>query len=307
MSIAGVTHVTDLWNALAALRETAKGKHLRLLFAENPRRFKEFSASLDEQINTTEKRAVLHVALRNPFNAPIIVDGADVMPDIKKTLDAAFIFSEGIRSEKITAADGKPFTEVINIGIGGSDLGPAMVTGALAPYHNGPRAHFVSNVDAAHLSDTITSLDAARTLIIIASKTFTTVETMTNAHSARRWMSDALGEVATPKHFVAVSKALDRVATFGIQKDRTFGFWDWVGGRYSVWSDIGLPVIIATRVFVEAAIWDINAFDQWGVELGKELATNLLPIIAGDKPIANLDPSTAGLVTHLYTQKGQKS
>ncbi len=186
-------------------------------------------------INATENRAVLHTALRaNP-----------AMPEVATTLAALYAFANGIRTGAIAAADGDKFTDVINIGIGGSDLGPVMVTGALAPYHDGPRLHFVSNVDAAHLADTIGKLDPARTLVIIASKTFTTVETMTNAASARAWIAGALGEVAVGAHFAAVSTALEKVAAFGIAADRVFGFWDWVGGRYSVWSAIGLPVIIA--------------------------------------------------------------
>jgi glucose-6-phosphate isomerase len=437
-----------------------------------------------EKINTTENRAVLHTALRNISNTPVLVDGQDVMPEINKTLTALYNFADSVRADKT-------ITDVVNIGIGGSDLGPAMVTLALAPYHDGPRLHFVSNVDAAHLSDTIKPLNPATTLFIIASKTFTTIETMTNAHSARKWISDSLGEAGIRDHFVAVSTALDKVAAFGIEPERIFGFWDWVGGRYSVWSAIGLPVIIAIgpknfqnflsgahemdshfreapmeqnlpillglvgifhrdvekfparailpydqrlsrfpaylqqldmesngkrvtktgaavtrptgplvwgepgtngqhafyqlihqgtdtipcefliaanghepqmrehhnllianclaqsealmkgrtleqaggnphrvfpgnrpsitlaynqldphtlgrlialyehRVFTEAAIWDINAFDQWGVELGKELANNLLPIVTGAKPPTNLDSSTAGLIACL--------
>src|SRR5690606_17869974 len=140
---------------------------------------------------------------------------------------------------------GKPITDVVNIGIGGSDLGPAMATLALAPYHDGPRAHYVSNVDGAHIADVLKLLDPETTLFIVASKTFTTVETMTNAATARRWIADKLGAEAVGQHFAAVSTALDKVADFGILEDRVFGFWDWVGGRYSLWSAIGLPVMIA--------------------------------------------------------------
>jgi len=509
-------------------------RDIRDLFAEDPERFSGFSASFDgllldyskteltatwraalldafrlygveaardamfagDKINVTENRAVLHTALRNVSGAPVLLDGVDVMPEVKRTLDSLYAFAEGVRSGGIRAAGGERFTDVINIGIGGSDLGPAMVTGALAPYHDGPRLHFVSNVDAAHLADTLKNLDPARTLVIVASKTFTTIETMTNARSARDWVVAALGEAAVAAHFAAVSTALEKVAAFGISADKVFGFWDWVGGRYSVWSAIGLPVMIAVgperfqeflagvhamdvhfrdapleenlpvllalvgvwhrdicdyparailpydqrlarfpaylqqldmesngksvtkagrrvnrpsgplvwgepgtngqhafyqllhqgtdiipceflvaaeghepgmrrhqdllianclaqsaalmkgrtleeaggnphrvfsgnrpsvtiaygkltpdvlgrlialyehRVFVEAAVWDINAFDQWGVELGKELATNLLPIVTGEKPASGLDSSTAGLVGHL-TGKGK--
>lgn len=196
-------------------------------------------------INSTENRAVLHTALRAPAGSVIKVDGHDVVPDIHATLERFLAFADGIRTGAIAAADGKAFTDVVNIGIGGSDLGPAMVTLALAPYHDGPRLHFVSNIDGAHLADTLRGLDPARTLFIIASKTFTTVETMTNARAARVWLAKALGEGAVGAHFCAVSTALDKCAAFGIGADRIFGFWDWVGGRYSVWSSVGLPVAIA--------------------------------------------------------------
>ncbi|TPW26919.1 glucose-6-phosphate isomerase [Pararhizobium mangrovi] len=198
-----------------------------------------------EKINTTEDRAVLHVALRNRSNRPIDVDGEDVMPEVNAVLDAMGQFAEAVRSGEITGATGKKITDIVNIGIGGSDLGPVMATIALKPYHDGPRAHFVSNVDGAHIADTLEGLDPATTLVIVASKTFTTVETMTNAHTARRWIAGALGEEAVIDHFAAVSTALDKVREFGMDEKRTFGFWDWVGGRYSVWSAIGLPVMIA--------------------------------------------------------------
>jgi glucose-6-phosphate isomerase len=271
----------DAWTELAKLAEADTS--MNSLFEKNPDRFKEFSASFDgmlldysktgltgtarslllgiadgagvaakrdamfsgEPINTTEKRAVLHTALRNVTSAPVLVDGKDVMPEINATFAKLFAFAEAVRGGTMTAADGGRFTDVVNIGIGGSDLGPAMVTAALAPYHDGPRLHFVANVDGAHLADTIRPLDQARTLFIIASKTFATVETMTNAASARRWVVDALGDAAVAAHFAAVSTALDKVAAFGIAPERIFGFWDWVGGRYSVWSAIGLPVMIA--------------------------------------------------------------
>jgi len=514
--------MADTWAALAA----APRHDLLTLFAENSNRFAEFSASLDdllldfsktnltpeirgvllelaadahvegkrdamfagEKINTTENRAVLHTALRNVANKPVLVDGVDVMPEVNRTLAGLYAFAKSVRADDT-------ITDVVNIGIGGSDLGPAMVTGALAPYHDGPRLHFVSNVDGAHLADTLRDLKPANTLFVIASKTFTTIETMTNARSARKWIADALGEDAVRDHFCAVSTALDKVGAFGIAPERVFGFWDWVGGRYSVWSAIGLPVMIAVgpenfkqflagahemdthfrtapagrnlpvllgligiwhrdicgfparailpydqrlarfpaylqqldmesngkrvtksgaavtrptgplvwgepgtngqhafyqlihqgtdvipceflvaaqghepdmrehhdllianclaqsealmkgrtleqaggnphrvfpgdrpsitlayrtldprtlgrlialyehRVFVEAAIWDINAFDQWGVELGKELATNLLPIVTGEKTGEKLDSSTAGLLAHLTAKE----
>jgi glucose-6-phosphate isomerase len=198
-----------------------------------------------DAINETEGRAVLHVALRNRGDAPVLVEGHDVMPDVRDTLDRIAAFCDGIRSGVLAGHSGKPIQDVVNIGIGGSDLGPAMVTQALSPYGDGPRLHFVSNVDGAHIADTLAGLDPARTLIVIASKTFTTVETMTNARTARRWIVESLGEDAVSAHFAAVSTALDKVAAFGIDKARVFGFWDWVGGRYSVWSAIGLPVMLA--------------------------------------------------------------
>jgi glucose-6-phosphate isomerase len=442
------------------------------------------------RINTTEGRPVLHTALRNRSNTPVLVDGRDVMPDVNAVLDAMARFAREVRAGRIT--------DVVNIGIGGSDLGPAMATLALAPYRDGPRLHFVSNVDSAHIADTLKTLNAATTLFLIASKSFTTIETMTNAHTARNWIAARLGEAAVSCHFAAISTATARVKAFGIDDSRIFGFWDWVGGRYSIWSAIGLPLMIAIgpdnfgrfldggnamdkhftmapvlenlpmlmgllgvwhrnvcrypsravipydqrlsrfpaflqqldmesngkhvgkdgsvarmatgpvvwgepgtngqhaffqllhqgsdiipvefliaaepheagmaghhnllianclaqsralmlgrtlkeaealsgsmelaphrvfvgnrpsltiaykildpetlgslvalyehRVFVEAAIWDINAFDQWGVELGKELATGLLPVVEGEKGDEGLDSSTAGLAAHL--------
>ncbi|MCD1264808.1 glucose-6-phosphate isomerase [Shinella sumterensis] len=198
-----------------------------------------------EIINITEERAVLHTALRNRANTPVLVEGKDVMPDVNAVLDAMGAFSDGVRSGALKGATGKKITDVVNIGIGGSDLGPVMATLALAPYHDGPRLHFVSNIDGAHIADTLKLLDAETTLFIVASKTFTTIETMTNAATARRFIADALGEAAVGSHFCAVSTALDKVAAFGISAERVFGFWDWVGGRYSIWSAIGLPLMIA--------------------------------------------------------------
>ena len=196
-------------------------------------------------INFTENRAVLHTALRNRANTPVMVDGKDVMPDVNAVLSAMGKFSDDIRSGAIKGATGKAITDVVNIGIGGSDLGPVMATLALAPYHDGPRLHFVSNIDAAHIADTLKLLSAETTLFIIASKTFTTIETMTNAQTARAFIASKLGEEAVQHHFAAVSTALDKVAAFGIDPTRVFGFWDWVGGRYSIWSAIGLPLMIA--------------------------------------------------------------
>lgn len=198
-----------------------------------------------EHINSTEDRAVLHTALRNRTNLPVIEDGEDVMHGVNLVLDQMGLFCEGVRSGEIPAANGKKFTDVVNIGIGGSDLGPAMAVLALAPYHDGPRCHFVSNIDGAHIADTLKNVPLETTLFIIASKTFTTIETMTNAQTARRAIVDALGEEAVAGHFCAVSTALDKVAEFGIEVDRIFGFWDWVGGRYSLWGAIGLPIMMA--------------------------------------------------------------
>ena len=196
-------------------------------------------------INFTENRAVLHTALRNRSNTPVLVDGKDVMPDVNGVLAAMGKFADGIRSGTLKGATGKAITDVVNIGIGGSDLGPVMATLALSPFHDGPRAHFVSNIDGAHIADTLTLVSPETTLFIIASKTFTTVETMTNAQTARAFIAKALGEAAVKHHFAAVSTALDKVDAFGIEPDRIFGFWDWVGGRYSLWSAIGLPIMIA--------------------------------------------------------------
>ena len=198
-----------------------------------------------EIINITEERAVLHTALRNRSNTPVLVEGRDVMPDVNSVLDAMGAFAEAIRSGALKGATGKKITDVVNIGIGGSDLGPVMATLALAPYHDGPRLHFVSNIDGAHIADTLKLLTAETTLFIVASKTFTTIETMTNAATARKFIADKLGEAAVGHHFCAVSTALDKVAAFGIDEARVFGFWDWVGGRYSIWSAIGLPLMIA--------------------------------------------------------------
>ncbi|APE45369.1 glucose-6-phosphate isomerase [Sulfitobacter alexandrii] len=186
-------------------------------------------------INETEGRAVLHTALRNLDGGPVPVDGQDVMPGVHETLARMRAYSDEVR--------GSAITDVVNIGIGGSDLGPAMAVAALAPYHDGPRCHFVSNVDGAHIADTLRGLDARTTLVIVASKTFTTIETMTNARTARAWMTDHGGDPA--RQFAALSTAGDKTAQFGIDPARVFGFEDWVGGRYSMWGPIGLAVMIA--------------------------------------------------------------
>ena len=197
-----------------------------------------------EPINATEGRAVMHVALRAGAGAAYQVGGSDIVPGIRLEHQRMIAFAEGVRAGEFTGRGGS-FSDVVNIGIGGSDLGPTMATRALRPYHSGPRLHCVSNVDGAHLSDTLAELDPSRTLFLVASKTFTTAETLVNAQSARRWVVEALGEEAVGSHFAAMSSAADKVAAFGLNADRTFGFGDWVGGRYSLWSVIGLPLAIA--------------------------------------------------------------
>ena len=199
-----------------------------------------------EHINITEDRAVMHMALRYQGDKPVPVDGKDVMPDVRAVLAAIETYTNAIRSGEVRGHGGAQFTDIVNIGIGGSDLGPAMVTLALEPYTRADlRAHYVSNVDGAHIHDVLKRLDPKKTLFIVASKTFTTDETMTNANSARDWIADTLGEEAVPNHFAAVSTNIPACAKFGIREDRIFGFWDWVGGRYSVWSAIGLPIALA--------------------------------------------------------------
>ena len=197
-------------------------------------------------VNPTEKRAALHTALRDLTEQPVFVDGQNVAPEIAAVRAKMLAFAADVREDRLRGALGQPMTDVINIGIGGSDLGPAMATRALSPYAPSHlRSHFVSNVDGADISDTLRGLDPARTLFIISSKTFTTQETMTNARSARDWIVASLGQAAVSDHFAAVSTKLDKVAEFGIDPTRVFGFWDWVGGRYSIWSSIGLPLAIA--------------------------------------------------------------
>ncbi|MBP9603456.1 MAG: glucose-6-phosphate isomerase [Chromatiaceae bacterium] len=199
-----------------------------------------------DPINNTENRAVLHVALRNRSNRPVMVDGEDVMPGINAELEKIDHFVTGVRSGDWHGFTGKPIRDVVNIGIGGSNLGPLMVCEALRHYQtNDLRVHFVSNVDGTHLSETLRGLEADQTLFIIASKTFTTQETMTNARSARDWLVTRLGKPAVRDHFVAVSTNATQVAEFGIDTRNMFRFWDWVGGRYSLWSVIGVPIALA--------------------------------------------------------------
>lgn len=193
-------------------------------------------------INETEGRAVLHTALRNLDGGAVTVDGQDVMPEVLKTLDRMAEFANAVRDGSYTGQGGA-ITDVVNIGIGGSDLGPKMGTLALAPYHDGPRCHFVSNVDPADIAQTLRALDPATTLVIVASKTFTTIETMTNARTAKAWMGESVSD--TGAQFAALSTAADKTADFGIDPSRVFGFADWVGGRYSMWGPIGLSMMIA--------------------------------------------------------------
>lgn len=199
-----------------------------------------------QRINTTEDRAVLHVALRNRSNRPIMVDGKDVMPEVNRVLAHMREFSESIRNGSWKGYSGKPITDVVNIGIGGSDLGPVMATEALKPYgKKGLRVHFVSNVDGTQFVETVKELSPETTLFIVASKTFTTQETLTNAHSAKEWLlKSAKDNAHVAKHFVALSTNEPEVSKFGIDRKNMFEFWDWVGGRYSLWSAIGLSIAV---------------------------------------------------------------
>src|SRR5258708_6055157 len=200
-----------------------------------------------QRINVTENRPVLHVALRNRANRPILVDGKDVMPDVNAALAHMRVFSEAVRSGAWTGYTGRRINHVVNIGIGGSDLGPYMVTEALRPYgHPELTMHFVSNVDGTHIAETLKRVSPENTLFLIASKTFTTQETMTNAKTARRWFLETAGDDAhVAKHFVALSTNTKEVTRFGIAPENMFVFWDWVGGRYSLWSSIGLSIVLA--------------------------------------------------------------
>ena len=272
------------WKSLQKHYDGQKDVQMRDLFAQDPERFKTFSLDFDgllldfsknritgetmkllqalaverdvrgwskkmfngEKINLTENRAVLHIALRNRTNRPILVDGKDVMPEVNAVLDHMDKFSRAIRSGQWKGYTGKTITDFVNIGIGGSDLGPVMVTEALKPYADGPRAHFVSNVDGTQIVETLKQLSPETTLFIIASKTFTTQETLTNAHSARDWLlAAAKDKAAVAKHFVALSTNEKEVRKFGIDPANMFEFWDWVGGRYSLWSAIGLSIVLS--------------------------------------------------------------
>ncbi|MDD2774541.1 MAG: glucose-6-phosphate isomerase [Gallionella sp.] len=272
------------WQALNAHFLTVQSLTMRQLFDENADRFAQFSIQLDhllfdysknritaetvrllldlaqqaqvphaiermfagDKINATEQRAALHTALRNRSDRPVLVDGKDVMPDVRRVLTQMRQFSDAVRSGAHCGHTGKVIQDVVNIGIGGSDLGPLMVCEALKSYARPDlRVHFVSNVDATHLVETLKKLDAETTLFIVSSKTFTTQETLTNARSARAWLVAQLGdEAAVASHFAAVSTNLAATSQFGINPANVFEFWDWVGGRYSLWSAIGLPIAL---------------------------------------------------------------
>ncbi|MEL6632622.1 MAG: glucose-6-phosphate isomerase [Bacteroidota bacterium] len=278
------THPTQsaAWEKLQAHFQDMKDVHMKDLFAQDPARFQRFSLQFEDilldysknritadtlqalqelaeaqdlkdaiekmfsgdKINATEDRAVLHIALRNQSNATIEVDGEDVMPAVNEVLGRMETFSEQVIEGSWKGYTGKRITDIVNIGIGGSDLGPVMVTEALKAYWKpGMHVHYVSNVDGTHIAETLKQVDSETTLFMIASKTFTTQETMTNAHSARNWFLEAAKEEAhVAKHFVALSTNREGVEAFGIDPANMFGFWDWVGGRYSLWSAIGLSI-----------------------------------------------------------------
>jgi glucose-6-phosphate isomerase len=281
MSIAS----TDIWKKLGKHYKAIASVHMRDLFAKEPLRFARFSLRLGdllldysknritaetmellhalareagvlamrdklfagEPINLTEGRAVLHVALRNFSPRPIHVGGKDVMPEVRAALNHMAAFTESVHSGAWKGYTGKPIRSIVNLGIGGSDLGPVMVTEALRPYRRRELdLHFVSNVDGSHIAEVLRRVDAETTLFLVASKTFTTQETMANAHSAREWfLGHAQEEKRIAKHFVALSTNAKEVAKFGIATDNMFVFWDWVGGRYSLWSSIGLSIALA--------------------------------------------------------------
>jgi len=233
-----------------------------------------------ERINVTENRPVLHIALRNRSNKPIYVDGKDVMDDVNRVLQQMKTFSEAIISGEWKGFTGKAITDVVNIGIGGSDLGPVMVTEALRPYKNHLQMHFVSNVDGTHIAEALKTLNPETTLFLIASKTFTTQETMANAHSARDWFIAGGGKEAdVAKHFAALSTNSEGVSKFGIDTKNMFEFWDWVGGRYSLWSAIGLSIVLSIGYenFVEL-LTGAHQVDQHF--LNTELEENI-PVILG--------------------------
>lgn len=276
---------TQAWKALSEHFEQAQDWSLNDLFTQDLQRFSRYSQALGQDIlvdysknlindetlkhlfalaretklsdaiqamfsgqaiNQTEQRAVLHVALRNRSQTPILVDGKDVMPAVNAVLEKMKHFSDKIISGQWKGYTGKAITDVVNIGIGGSDLGPYMVTEALRPYKNHLTMHFVSNVDGTHIAETLKKVDPETTLFLVASKTFTTQETMTNAHSARTWfLAKAQNEAYVAQHFAALSTNAKAVSEFGIDTNNMFEFWDWVGGRYSLWSAIGLSIMLS--------------------------------------------------------------
>ncbi|RQW29692.1 glucose-6-phosphate isomerase [Rhodobacteraceae bacterium CH30] len=277
-------NASQVWAKLHQHQRATRYVAMRELFEADPQRFERFSLKLDgllldysknrisertlellleladvadlsgwmarmragERINVSENRAVLHTALRLPKDAVLEVEGRNIVADVHEELARIRDFSRRVRSGLWRGHDGRAVTDVVNLGIGGSDLGPLLATEALAPYaQGGPRLHYVSNVDPAHLARTLARLDPATTLFIIASKSFTTPETLLNAQAARRWFVERVSEAAIDKHFVAVSTNEAAVAGFGIDAANRFGFWDWVGGRYSVWSTVGLSVMLA--------------------------------------------------------------
>lgn len=276
---------TDAWKALSAHFEKTKNVSLSRLFAEDPKRFEDFSVHFGDDIlldysknlinketleklfaladetelqeainamfrgdiiNKTENRSVLHVALRNRSNTPVLVDGVDVMPQINAVLESMKAFSDNVIGGNWKGYTGKEVTDVVNIGIGGSDLGPYMVSEALRPYKTRLNLHFVSNIDGTHIAETLKDLNPETTLFLVASKTFTTQETMTNALSARDWfLESAKNPEHVAKHFAALSTNEKAVAEFGIDTNNMFAFWDWVGGRYSLWSAIGMSICLS--------------------------------------------------------------
>jgi len=309
---------TPQWRALQAHWDELSGVRMRDLFAQDPTRpermslqaahlFADYSKNLitdktlallfelaaavdlpgwtrrmfaGEAINNTEGRAVLHIALRNRSDRPIQVDGKDVMPGVNQVLQRLGDFVATVRGGDWKGFTGKRITDVVNIGIGGSNLGPLMICEALLPYQSDDlRVHFVSNVDGTHLAETVRRLDPATTLFVVASKTFTTMETIANAESARTWLVKTLGEAAVADHFVAVSTNEAKVVAFGIDPRNMFGFWDWVGGRYSLWSAIGLPIALAIGMdrFVEL-LEGAHAMDEHF--RSADLSENL-PVILG--------------------------
>ncbi|WPP53399.1 glucose-6-phosphate isomerase [Catalinimonas niigatensis] len=310
---------TSAWKKLTAHHQQIKDVHMKQQFKDNTDRFQHFSTQFEdilldysknritqetldllldlakesklkeavsamfsgEHINQTEDRAVLHTALRNQSGKPVKVDGEDVMPEVNEVLQRMKHFSEQLISGAWKGYSGKSITDIVNIGIGGSDLGPVMVTEALKHYQvPNIKAHFVSNVDGTHIAETLKTLNAETTLFIIASKTFTTQETMTNADSAKAWfLKEGGNQDAVKKHFIALSTNKEKVEAFGIDADNMFGFWDWVGGRYSLWSAIGMP-IACTLGFdrFEELLAGAHAMDQHFQQT--EFAQNIPVILA---------------------------